>query len=94
MAKSTSPSGANPATTPAPRNATTKRDHNTPEGRTPREPQQHQKKTHQIVVERPAFVKTEMSMFYLKNPAMKLGSVFPKELAVMLCANYMCKGCE
>ena len=33
-------------------------------------------------------------MFYLKNPAMKLGSVFPKELAVAPCGNYTCKDCE
>ena len=35
-----------------------------------------------------------MGMFYLKSPAMKLESVFPKELAVKLYANYTCKGCE
>ena len=45
-------------------------------------------------VERPAFVKSEMGMFYLKNPAMMKGSVFPKELAVTLCADYTRKGCE
>ena len=33
-------------------------------------------------------------MFYLKDPAIKLGYVFPKELAVTLCTNYTCKGCE
>ena len=33
-------------------------------------------------------------MFYLKNPAMKSASVFPKELAVTLCVDYTCKGRE
>jgi hypothetical protein len=35
-----------------------------------------------------------MGMFYLKNPAMMKGSVFPKELASTLCVDYTCKGCE
>jgi len=35
-----------------------------------------------------------MGMFYLKNPAMMKGSIFPKELAVMLCVDYTCKGRE
>ena len=35
-----------------------------------------------------------MGMFYLKNPVMMKGSVFPKELAVVLCVNYTCKGCK
>ena len=91
--KSTPPSSTNLATTPAPRNATTKRDHNTPEGGTPKEPSQQQKKTRRGPgVERPAFIKSEMGTLYLTNPAMKLGSVFPKELAVALCAYHMCKG--
>ena len=91
-AKSTPPIGANLATTPAPRNATTKRDHNTPKGGTPKEPSQQPKKSRQGPgVEKPAFVKSEMGMFYLKNPAMKLESVFPKELDVKLCADYTCK---
>jgi hypothetical protein len=33
-----------------------------------------------------------MGMFYLKNPATKMGSVFLKELAVALCVDYTCKG--
>ena len=33
-------------------------------------------------------------MFYLKNPAMLKGSVFPKELAKPLCVPYTCKGLE
>ena len=45
-------------------------------------------------MERPAFVKTKMGMFYLKNPAMMKGSIFPKELAVTLCVDYTCKGCK
>ena len=41
-----------------------------------------------------AFVKSEMGMFYLKNPAMNLVFVFPKEIAVKLCVDYTCKGCK
>ena len=33
-----------------------------------------------------------MGMFYLKNPAMLKGYVFPKELAKTLCVPYTCKG--
>jgi hypothetical protein len=33
-----------------------------------------------------------MGMFYLKNPAMMKGFVFPKELAVTLCVDFACKG--
>ena len=33
-------------------------------------------------------------MFYLKNPAMLKGSVFPKDLAKTLCVDYTCKGCK
>ena len=33
-------------------------------------------------------------MFYLKNPAMLKGAVFPKELAKALCVPYTCKGLE
>ena len=35
-----------------------------------------------------------MGMFYPKNPAMKLGFIFPKDLAVLLCVDYTCKGCN
>ena len=35
-----------------------------------------------------------MGMFYLKNPAMLKGAVFPKELAKALCVPYTCKGLE
>ena len=35
-----------------------------------------------------------MGMFYLKNPAMLKGGVFPKELAKALCVPYTCKGLE
>ena len=31
-------------------------------------------------------------MFYLKNPAMLKGAVFPKELATAICVPYSCKG--
>ena len=81
-AKSSTPSSTNRSdTTPAPCNATTKRDHNTPKGGTPKEPSQQQKKTRQGPgVERPAFVKPEMGMFYLKNPAMKLESSSQRNL--------------
>jgi hypothetical protein len=83
------------ATTSAPRNANAKRDNNTPEGGTPKEPSQQQKKTRRTPgVERPAFVRKDMGMFYLKNPAMLKGSVFPKELAKALCVPYTCKGLE
>jgi len=33
-------------------------------------------------------------MFYLKNPAMLKGAVFPKELATAICVPYSCKGLE
>ena len=32
-----------------------------------------------------------MGMFYLKNPAMLIGAVFPKELSKQICVPYTCK---
>ncbi len=35
-----------------------------------------------------------MGMFYLKNPAMLKGAVFPKELSKTICVPYVCKELE
>ncbi len=36
----------------------------------------------------------DMGMFYLKNPAMLKGAVFPKELSKTICVLYVCKELE
>jgi hypothetical protein len=83
------------ATTPAPQNANAKRDNNTPEGGTLKDPSQQQKRTRRTPgMERSAFARKDLGMFYLKNPAMLKGNVFPKELAKALCVPYTCKGLE
>ena len=83
------------AATSTPRNANAKRDQTTPDGGTPKEPSQHQKKKRQTPgVERPAFNMKNMGMFYLKNPAMLKGAVFPKELSKTICVPYVCKELE
>ena len=67
----------------------------TPDAATPKEPSQHQKKKRQTPgVDRPAFNMKNMGMFYLKNPAMSKGAVFPKELSKTICVPYVCKELE
>ena len=83
------------ATTPAPQNANTKRDHKTTKDGTSKEPtQQHRKKRQTPGVERTNFSRKDLGMFYLKNLAMLTGAVFPKELATAICVPYLCKGLE
>jgi hypothetical protein len=82
-------------TRPVPQNANAKRDNNTPEGGTLKDPSQQQKRTCRTPgMERSAFARKDLGMFYLKNPAMLKGNVFPKELSKPLCVPYTCKELE
>jgi hypothetical protein len=83
------------AVTSTPQNANPTRDQTTPEGGNPKEPSQQQKRSRRTPgVERPAFDMKKMGMFYLKNPAMSKGAVFPKELSKQIYAPYVCKELE
>jgi hypothetical protein len=42
----------------------------------------------------PPSSKSDRGMFFLKDPAMELGKIFPSDLSEKLCAAFMCKGRE
>jgi hypothetical protein len=84
------------AATSTPRNANAKRDQTTPEAGTQKDSgQQQQKKKRQTPgMERAPFDMKKMGMFYLKNPAMSVALVFPKDLSKPICAPFTCKELE
>jgi hypothetical protein len=84
------------AATSTPRNVNAKRDQTTPEAGTQKDSgqQQQNKKRQTPGMERAPFNMKNMGMFYLKNPAMSVGNVFPKELSKPICAPFTCKELE
>ena len=67
----------------------------TPEGGQSRDTNKHPKKKRQELSSNPSRVdKKSMGMFYLRNPDMRVGEVFPKDRSEKVCVDYTCKGRE